>query len=194
MREVEWFRPSSIFRRTWHALMFSLPSSGRELGQMHNGPPAFSKQQCLLFPQEQMQPPQSFQLCWNKRFSNCFCILSTLMDETDECSLNLNHFYCQIQQHIAMLHFFVLGMLKYSIGWRPQIALIDDSLVGQLTTNLDKRTVYRVGNKSYVRKCMLTRIFRILQKRQAIWRKSSLKVEHFHQKLVAVKSYFSDRG
>ena len=97
MREVEWFRPSSIFRGTWHALMFSLPSSGRELGQMHNGPPAFSKQQCLLFPQEQMQPPQSFQLCWNKRFSNCFCILSTLMDETDECSLNLNHFYCQIQ-------------------------------------------------------------------------------------------------
>ena len=82
-----------------------------------------------------------------------------------------------------MLHFFVLGMLKYSIGWRPQIALIDDSLVGQLTTNLDKRTVYRVGNKSYVRKCMM-----------AIWRKSSLKVEHFHQKLVAVKSYFSDRG
>ena len=73
MREVEWFRPSSIFRRTWHALMFSLPSSGRELGQMHNGPPAFSKQQCLLFPQEQMQPPQSFQLCWNKRFSNCLC-------------------------------------------------------------------------------------------------------------------------
>ena len=30
-------------------------------------------------------------------------------------------------QHIAMLHFFVLGILKYSIGWRPQIALIENN-------------------------------------------------------------------